>query len=391
MKKYNYIFIVIMILIILLGDVTLIRQQKELSTSENRSLQKFEHFTINTYLDSTYQSSLENALSDQFIGAATIKEKFKSALKFFNYNDIPKFICSEKYVNLDGEYYNYNCDDALILKYETMSEDTLANIKQRLNIYNNINNYTDTYYYFISTPSIYNFEKNEYKIDMISILKENLNNSYKLSALEFNDYEEYINLFYKTDHHWNYKGSYEGYKDIISMMLPNEKVIEPIEETSFNDIFFYGSAARVSQIFDYKEKFKVYKFDYPDMDILNNRSSDQYGNENEYSTGNYPKDKLAGHYGEYYGGDSGEVIFDTNDTKKGNILILGSSFTNPINKLIASHFNKTYVIDLRHYEELTSEIFNIKKYIDENKIDKVLIIMDYGYLKDQSFNMDWSN
>jgi len=70
---------------------------------------------------------------------------------------------------------------------------------------------------------------------------------------------------------------------------------------------------------------------------------------------------------------------------------LGSSFTNPINKLIASHFDKTYVIDLRHYKDLTNQNFNVKEYINKNKINKVLIIMDYGYLKDQSFNMDWSN
>ena len=34
------------------------------------------------------------------------------------------------------------------------------------------------------------------------------------------DYNDYSKYFYKTDHHWNHVGSYEGYKEIISMILP---------------------------------------------------------------------------------------------------------------------------------------------------------------------------
>lgn len=389
--KQNYIFTIVIFLIILLGDISLIRDQKEVSLSENRNLQKFEHFTLNTYLNGTYQTSLENALSDQFVFGETIKEKVKTTLKFFDYNNIPKSICNGKYINLDGTYYNYNCDDALILKYETLNKEIETNIKNRVKVYNKLNEYIDTYYYFISTPSIFNFEKNNYSIDLINILNENLKNDYKFSALEFANYKEYINLFYKTDHHWNHKGSYKGYQEIISMILPKEKENKPIEEVVFDDIVFYGSAARVSQIFDFKENFIVYKFDYPRLDIINNKDENKYGNEEDYQNGIYYKDKLASHYGEYYGGDSGELILNTQNTKKDNLLILGSSFTNPINKLIASHFNKTFIIDLRHYQDLTGQIFDVKEYIDKNKIDKVLIIMDYGYLKDQSFDMDWSN
>ena len=54
-------------------------------------------------------------------------------------------------------------------------------------------------------------------------------------------------------------------------------------------------------------------------------------------------------YGGVYGGDNGEVIFDTG--KDGdNILIFGNSYDNAILKLLASHFSKTYSIDLRNYE-----------------------------------------
>lgn len=390
MKKSNYFLGITVLLIILLGNITLIKQQKPTSLSENRTLQQFEHFTINSYLDGSYQSKLETALSDQFIGGETIKTQTKNFLNIFDYNYIPKSVCKNNYVRLSAGYYNFNCGDSLVIKYIDLEEKNVQNIKDRINVYNKLNDYVDTYYYFLSTSNIFNFETNEYTVDILKILKENLKGKYHISSLEFKNYDDYANYFYKTDHHWNHKGSYEAYKDIISLMRPNDKLLIPVEEVVFDDIIFYGSMARISQIFDYKETFKVYKFYFPTMDILNNRSGYTYGREMYYLNEIYDTDKLANHYGLYYGGDSAEVIFDTNKGKY-NVLILGSSYTNAIDKLIASHFKKTYDVDLRHYQNTFGEKFNIKKYIDENDIDKVIILADYGFLIDDNFDIEWSD
>lgn len=388
-KKYNYIFIAIISLIIILGDITLIRTQKETSNIENRTLQKFEHFTLKTYLNGSYQSKLETALSDQFIGGDTIKSKLKYILNFYNYNNIPSSICKNEYIKLSGAYYTFDCNDSIVIKYADEYEGNINNIKDRLEVYNKLNNYVDTYYYFLSTPSVFNFEENKYSIDVLKILKDNLKGKYKISSLEFNNYDEYIKYFYKTDHHWNHVGSYKAYKDIISMVRPNDKLLKPVKELVFDDIIFYGSSARLMQNFDFKEKFKVYDFNLPKMEILNNRNGSTYGGEQYYIYGGYNTDILANHYGLYYGGDSAEVVFDTNKNKY-NTLILGSSYTNAVDKLIASHFNKTYDVDLRHYENTFKEKFDIKEYIEKNNIDKVIIIADYNFLLDDNFDIEWS-
>lgn len=390
MKKNNILFILVFAFLLLIGDYALVRQQKNISITENRTLQHFDHITLKNFIDGSYQNSLENALSDQFVGGEFIKKNFKDSMKILHYKKIPSYICKNNYVELNG-YYSFNCDDHLISKYENVDDEIKTNILNRLKVYSKINNYIDTYYFFISSDSIYDFKNNKYIFDTIKFINDNMTGDYNLSSLTFDNYNEFEKLFYKTDHHWNYYGSYLGYIKIIDMIYPDDEVLKPEKKVTFDDIYFYGSAARNTQIFDFKEKFTVYKFNYPEHTILKDKVADSYGSEDEYYNGIYYREKLAGHYGNFYGGDNGEVIFDFNNPDKDNLLLIGSSFTNAINKLVASHFNKTYVIDLRHYSELTNEEFDIKEYVNNNNIDKVLFIMNYGFLKDQSFNMKWED
>ena len=388
-NRCNYLFLFLVVLIILFGSLTLIREQKDDSVNENRVFQKFEHLTLNSYINGTYQKNLEGAMSDQFIGGETIKLKLKSLLRFLNYNTINESICRGNYVNLNS-YYSFNCGNSLISKYENITDDIENRIKNRIGSYNKLNDYVDTYYYFITTSPVYNFEKNDYSINLIKMLEDNLKGNYKLAALTFDNYNEYTKYFYKTDHHWNHVGTHKAYEQIVSMIKPNDELLKPVDEIKFENTIFYGSSARISQILDYKENFKVYKYNFPSMKIINNRTIGSYGSPDKYYNGDIDKDKFANHYASFYGGDSAEVVFEANKSKH-NLLILGNSFSNSVNKLIASHFNKTYDVDLRHYENEFNEKFNIKDYIVKNDIDKVLFIMDYSFIKDFEFDIEWED
>ena len=48
-------------------------------------------------------------------------------------------------------------------------------------------------------------------------LKENLHADV-FDHLKYSTYEQFCDYFYTTDHHWNYKGSYQAYKDIVRML-----------------------------------------------------------------------------------------------------------------------------------------------------------------------------
>lgn len=387
-KKENIIFIILVLLIISVGSLTLVKGEKDISYRENRTLGTFPKLTVHGYLRGDFQNYFTTAFSDQFIGGETIKAKTHSLLTFTDYKNIPEYICKNRYVNVSDTMSTFDCSEYIMFGPSKLSDEQETTILDRLKVYSTMNEKVDMYYFLLETPAMYDFEKNKPSIDILNIVKDNLKGKYKIDYLPIENFENYKEHFYKTDHHWNYKGSYEAYKKIVKMMT-KDKPLEPIEEKEF-DAYFYGSAARSTQIFDYKEKFKVYRFNYPKYTVYVNGVKGKYGSEEEYLKGDYDTTPLINHYGEYYGGDDGELVFDFNKPKKLNILILGSSYTNPINKLIASHFNKTYVVDLRHYTWTKGEDFNIKEYLKDNKIDKVLIISDFNFLQDHDFDIEWS-
>lgn len=69
---------------------------------------------------------------------------------------------------------------------------------------------------------------------MLSML--NLPDSHK-GIYEINSFEEFNERFYNTDHHWNYIGSYEAYRDVLSVLGGGEP-LEPTRRLSLRTSLF---------------------------------------------------------------------------------------------------------------------------------------------------------
>ncbi len=378
-------FIIIYCLITLLGFASIFKTPNLTSEYENRTLSQYPLLTIRNFINQNFQNDFEAAFKDQFWLSQNIKIKSNNAKKILTSGSMNKQICVNNYVKVTDQYYDFNCDDYLFDHYVRYSSEQLEYLRKRIADYSNITKYAELYYYFVNRGNNFDFSTNTKSLSISDYLNENFD------ELDFQNYDEYKNYFYKTDHHWNYKGSYQGYQDIVKLMFgESEKTIDIKNEKEF-DIIFYGSFARLSTFKKYQETFKVYTFDIPEHETYINGQKEEYGHEEEYLKGIYKKNSWENHYGSYYGGDDGEVIFDFKQDNKENLLILGNSYSNAVNKLIASHFNKTYVIDLRHYKSDIGQAFDYKKYITENKIDKVLVICDITYLLSDMFDLEGGN
>ena len=93
-------------------------------------------------------------------------------------------------------------------------------------------------------------------------------------------------------------------------------------------------------------------------------------------------------YGGVYGWDNGEVILDTGTTGRGNLLMLGESYDNAILKLMASHFDRVYSVDLRSYEQDMGKPFRLAEYLREHRITKVLLIGSTPFFTSDDFMVE---
>lgn len=368
-KKYIYYsqlsFLIVLIIFFGINGLKILINSNVHNEAENRTSYKIEKPSFDKIISREYQDDLEIAIGDQMLKYNYFKKFYSRLSGFANLKTIYlfKMNANKKYINLKniqliGNSLVYGFQD-----YDGFVSTAKNDVEQINKIIENTK--ANIYLYFVKTDTNFNFEKNE-PINPEEYLKENLKlNNERIKTLNFNSYEEYKEYFYSIDHHWNHIGSYKGYLEMADMMNLDNK-LEPEEEVCFNNAKSQGS--KISKIGNYnffKEVFCKYEFKLPEYEIYIDKKLSQYGTATEEL-----KQMSDISYANIYGGDYGEILFiNKNINSDRNLLIYSNSFSNAVNKLLASHYKTTYVIDGRHYKKV-----NLVDYIKENNIDDVLII-----------------
>ena len=84
-------------------------------------------------------------------------------------------------------------------------------------------------------------------------------------------------------------------------------------------------------------------------------------------------------YAAYMGGDVGETIIRTDRPELPNILIVGDSFTNPVEALLVGSFNEIRSLDFRKYTDMT-----LTEYLQTYPADVVVVMRDsLNYVGDE--------
>ena len=237
----------------------------------------------------------------------------------------------------------------------------------------------DVYFYFVNNSRSIDFNRdltreNDIYLDLMS----RLSCVDQHAALQIHSMEEYERLFYQTDHHWNHVGAQQGYEDILKLLGVTDDPIRPVEEVVF-DAVYNGSYVKRTGVKNATQNFAVYRYDLPECKVTISGRVKKIGRADAYFSGKYSKDILATHYATFYGGDYGEIVYDTGMTDRDNLLILCNSYGCSVRELVGRHFNKTFVVDLREYMTQTGKSMKIHEYLEQNNITKVLILGDVSY------------
>lgn len=201
--------------------------------------------------------------------------------------------------------------------------------------------------------------------------------------LKYTTYEQFCDYFYATDHHWNYKGSYQGYVDIVRLLLgEDEEILIPVEEV-VTDAVFNGSYSKHYGEAISDEPFAFYRFDpfpnytcYTSSANLDKDKRTNYNSASKYLKGSFSRDPNANHYGLFYGGDAGFLIFKGEGPKERVLLMLGNSLSNPIKTMLTVHYGTIVYVDLRYYEKKHGQPFSLSKMIKQYGVTQVLLLGD---------------
>ncbi len=198
-----------------------------------------------------------------------------------------------------------------------------------------------------------------------------------VEVLRISTFDDHLNYFYRTDHHWNIHGTLRAYELIYQMLARNYPGISPIlahdQIYTFPDIGFHGSMSRFTAYqLQPPDVFEVALVDLPPYQTLDAEGNViQLGHKNEYLSGQYSKKPFTDHYIEYYGFDRDyhEYVFESGSNR--NLLIIGDSYVNSIETLLGSHYHHTYCVDIRNYPD---EYFSLSDFLLEHDVDDVLFL-----------------
>lgn len=382
MKKFcNVLFVLFLLGCLLLGLTRTVVFPKDINYYENRYASKIDAPSLSGYADGSFQDSLEDALSDQVPFAERLKKFFNLSSSYMTLELLKPCVEPEHYFKL-GSVALFS--DYLVLPMRNLEEIAPA-LDERADNLNQIfsaHPETDFYVYYIEKDYDNQFETGEqlhaddYLFSELS-LPESRKGRFAIS-----DFSEFSEYFYQTDHHWNYKGSYKAYCELLPFLGCDDAPLSPTGTREIGD--FSGSKAAGTGIEGFHEMFSAYEFEFPKMDILyNGEPVADYG----LQSSEYPADKVVS-YGTFYGDDAGELVFDTHQDERENLLILGDSNDNAIVKLLASHFHRTHAVDLRNYEKFLGKPFALRSYLEENHISKVLLIGINSYFTSSDFALE---
>ena len=364
---------------VLLLSVLFFRGQKDVSDRENRSLTHFPAFSLSSFASGTFQSELESALGDQYPGGEEIKDAVLSAQNGISRGEgallramFPQPAAS--YEEIAPGYYHFAGDQHRIVEKPWAQGEDEAAIARQAEGFNALEG-VKKFVYFIRNSRSQDFTKADAENNGVYDRVRAAYRADGYACFSAADYEAFCGLFYQTDHHWNHIGADRGYREIVQLLSIGEEPLAPDKEWTF-DVVFNGSYARQTKALCAEEKFAAYSYPAGKMKVTLSGKKGQYGHAALYEKNKFPTDELRNHYAYYYGGDYGEILIDNGHAKGRNLLLVADSYSNPINLLLASHFDQTCIIDLRYYRQDMGGEFDWASYAAAHEIDTVLMLGD---------------
>ena len=356
-KRAKYIIVPF---ILLMGTgflLNMVNKDKKTSFSENRTLQQKP--AIESLRDGTFAKKYEKYFSDQFVFREEIMNLYSKVKLSMGLDKIKGY---------------YVLDDNWIMPTPTKEIDD----KEILKVSRKIESLLDAKYekekefYYVSTPhketSLSHLYPNLIKnLSRATLNRDKFENKLKDKDIKFINIDEYFlsnfseesreKLYFKTDHHWNGTGGFEGFKYIIEKMdLGSDIKWDEYTKFILNKGSFLGSynknlnkLVKEKEDIDYvyKENTPNYKyFKYDGIKEVEVKADDVIATRKDEA------DILYG--GAYMFGNACNILKIKNEEapidKK--IIVFRDSYQSPTSWLFADIFKEVQLVDVRYTDKL---------------------------------------
>ena len=352
MKKnvaYLVLSLMFFALLLLPGLFLVILPGRTFSETENRALASLPTFSVETLMNGEWQEGIENYLKDQFVGRDVFCQLCNTTKSALGYRDFSgAYLCDDGYLcekvtdaDLDGEQYKGNLDklNDFALKYPdrkvtVMLVPSASTVK------------TDGLPLFAPVyASDTMFDEAAGSLPDCTFL--DLRKPFRQQADQ--------GLYYRTDHHWTYKGAslaYEAYCESAGLTAV------PFTHTLVAQEFYgtlWSKTLNIGQTPD-----EVYA---PDV-------SSAITTDHKIGT-LYDTDALArkDKYTYFLGGNDGLVTVSNPTCTTGKkLLLIKDSFANAFLPYLTEHYEEIAVVDLRYYNSRLSQL------IDGTDFDDILVL-----------------
>lgn len=186
--------------------------------------------------------------------------------------------------------------------------------------------------------------------------------------------------FYSAvDHHYNFLGAYKSYEAICLWCRDRGLEIPIVDQAALNirpaPEPFYGTYSRkLYGLSPIQESLLVF-----DDSVLPAYQRWDNGERTDAPLLQLPLGGSSIQYTAYMGGDVGETVIRTGRPELPNILIVGDSFTNPVEALLVGSFNEIRSLDFRKYTDMT-----LTEYLQTYPADVVVVMRDsLNYVGDE--------
>lgn len=337
---------------------------KEYSYLECKVFANIPTFSGDSFFAGEYQDGLERALRDR---VPMREEMILTNARFqrFFIRESAGLFCFEVYPTFYASDVQYVEKDDVLLRLPKKASDPafqskLSNALERFNDFRERFDDKRMYVYgcmssqhlddsplsaLVSSPYTYSYFKDGFVggLNGFGYIDGNL------------PYRDYLEQWYKSDHHWKIEGAYNGYEDIASALGFGDDLICPGDLKEWTTVPLLGSNARVG-LFDSGAIDYLVDYDFDLPEIKAKVADEQEGLEaivndawHEDAVGRGLKDPVyIDFYPMHFHGNYPELSLrnDSFDDDRA-LLLVGDSFTSSIERLFTHHYRTVYAFDPR--------------------------------------------